>query len=176
MEGPATVAGATGAAVGSITWALTTAIVAGKRETNIVNYGNPYGPSYYEKNRSGHIVEPGLDSEAPPPQTQPLPPPPPDKPPLLAPAGFPGDEPHNHHDYPQQFREWFEDPLRNINIDEFTTEMPQQWHTGADISIHANGYNAAWEAFIEANPDASYMETVNFMNALKNSMGFGLGY
>jgi hypothetical protein len=39
-----------------------------------------------------------------------------------------------------------------------------------------HGYNAAWDAFIRAYPDATYMEAMNFMNALKNAMGFGLGY
>ena len=44
--GPATVVtgGAAAAAAASVTWALTFSEVMGKREANIIKYGNPYGP------------------------------------------------------------------------------------------------------------------------------------
>ncbi len=141
-----------------------------------MNYGNPYGPDKYTS-KVGHTGDGSQPpSEAAQPQTQPVLPPPPNLPPKLAPAGFPGDEPHDHHDFPQQYRNWSKAPPRNIDIDQYMTEMPQQWHTGQEIGIHPMGYNEAWDAFNRMNPNASFSQTVNFMNSLKNTMGFGLGY
>lgn len=176
--GPATVVagGASAASVTSLAWALDASIVAGTREANIVNYGNPYGPKKYSGKASFTGDDPQSAGDTPQPQAQPVSPPPPNTPPIPAPAGFPGDEPNEHHWFPQQFEDWFSASPRNIDIDDYVTQMPQQWHTGAEISIHSNGYNAAWKAFIEAYPDASFSETLNFMNALKNSMGFGQGF
>jgi hypothetical protein len=74
---------------------------------------------------------------------------------------------------PNQFKPWFEAPPRNLNIEDYTTPMPMQWHRGADIGLHPD-YNAAWANFIKAYPDASAEQTLQFMNQLENSMGFGI--
>jgi hypothetical protein len=100
---------------------------------------------------------------------------PPPRPPTItkAPAGFPGDECENHHRLPQQFKNWFESPPRNLNIEDYTQSMPQQWHTGADIGLHPNGYNAAWGDFISQNPNASAADTLQFLNQAEADFGFG---
>jgi len=43
-----------------------------------------------------------------------------------------------------------------------------------DIGLHPNGYNQAWQDFINANPNASAEETLQYMNDLENAMGFGI--
>jgi len=53
------------------------------------------------------------------------------------------------------------------------TEMPQQWHTGEDISIHSSGYNQAWDQFIKEYPTANPGEIHNFMQQTTNNLGFG---
>jgi RHS repeat-associated protein len=88
--------------------------------------------------------------------------------------GFPGDQNERHHRLPKQFKDWFSDPRRGLNIEDFTKEMPMQWHRGADIGLHPNGYNDAWGDFIEQNPGASAEETLQYLNNLENSMGFGI--
>ena len=102
---------------------------------------------------------------------------PPGKPPCppksQAPAGFPGDENNEHHRFPKEFKEWFNASPRNIDVDDYTVDMPFQWHMGAEIGIHPQGYNAAWRGFIEQNPNASFSETIQFRDALENQMGFG---
>ena len=101
---------------------------------------------------------------------------PPRKPPCngKATTGFPGEENNDHHRLPRQFKPWFEAPPRNLNIEDYKTPMPFQWHLGADIGLHPNGYNDAWANFISANPNASAEQTLQFMSQLENSMGFGI--
>ncbi len=98
---------------------------------------------------------------------------PPPRPPSTkrAPPGFPGDEPNEHHRLPQEFREWFK--ARGLDIEKYTTSMPQQWHTGQGISIHSQGYNAAWRQFISQNPNATAQQALDFMSKLETSLGFG---
>ena len=101
---------------------------------------------------------------------------PPPKPPCnnkQAPPGFPGDDPQEHHNYPQQFRNFFETKGINIDADENLTKMPQQWHVGEDISIHSNGYNGMWEDFIEKYPNASPEQIKTFQQQATNQLGFG---
>jgi hypothetical protein len=100
--------------------------------------------------------------------------PPPTKPPCdgKATTGFPGEDPEDHHRLPEQFKPWFEASPRNLNIENYKTPMPMQWHRGADIGLHPD-YNAAWQNFINAYPNASADQTLQFMNQLENSMGFG---
>ncbi|HEY5895330.1 MAG TPA: RHS repeat-associated core domain-containing protein [Chthoniobacterales bacterium] len=90
-----------------------------------------------------------------------------------APPGFPGDDCEKHHRLPQEFQDWFEASPRNLNIEDFTRDMPMQWHRGQGIGIHSQGYNAAWRSFIEQNPGASGQQTINFLNQVEGQMGFG---
>jgi hypothetical protein len=90
----------------------------------------------------------------------------------LAPPGFPGDELENHHWLPQEFKSWFEAAPRNFNIENFREEIPMQWHRGADIGLHSQGYNAGWRTFIEQNPGASYNQTTQFLNQAKTAFGY----
>ena len=61
--GPATVVagGAAAAAAASVTWALTFSEVLGKREENIIKYGNPYGPPSQYAHASGYTGGPSED-------------------------------------------------------------------------------------------------------------------
>lgn len=96
---------------------------------------------------------------------------PPPRPPTnkKAPAGFPGDDPHEHHRFPQQFEPYFSS--RGIDIEEFKTDVPQQWHTGEEIGIHPQGYNADWARFIAANPEASRAEILEQLTVLETKYG-----
>jgi RHS repeat-associated protein len=100
---------------------------------------------------------------------------PPPRPPTTkcAPPGFPGDEPENHHRLPQEFKEWFEAEPRNLNIEDYTTEMEMQWHRGQEIGIHSQGYNSAWRQFISENPTATQAETLRFLKRIESATGFG---
>ena len=89
-------------------------------------------------------------------------------------SGFPGDENHDHHRLPRQFEPWFSSSPRNLNIENYKTPMPQQWHTGEDIGIHPNGYNGMWGDFIMQNPAASAQQTLDFLQYLEKMLGFGV--
>jgi RHS repeat-associated protein len=75
-----------------------------------------------------------------------------------------------HHLLPQQFRSWFAQAPREMNVDspEFTTCLPRRCHTGSG-GVHSNqngpgtNWNALWEEFIEQNPNASPQQVLNFL-------------
>jgi RHS repeat-associated protein len=99
---------------------------------------------------------------------------PPPKPPCntKVTSGFPGDENEDHHRLPRQFELYFN--ARGLKIEDYTTKMPMQWHRGAGISLHSNGYNNAWENFIAENPNADSEDILLYLYDLENSMGFGI--
>ena len=88
--------------------------------------------------------------------------------------GFPGEDPEDHHRLPKEFKEWFGAAPRNLNVNDFVTKMPMQWHRGQGISIHSQGYNAAWRQFIKQFPNASREKVLQFLGELEKSLGFGL--
>jgi RHS repeat-associated protein len=112
----------------------------------------------------GLVGGPSAQSEMPPPR-------PPTR--KCAPPGFPGDDPENHHRLPQEFKDWFEAQPRNLNIEDYTTEMPMQWHRGQGIGLHSQGYNAAWRQFITQNPAATQAQTLRFLNQIESAGGYG---
>jgi hypothetical protein len=57
-----------------------------------------------------------------------------------------------------------------------TDPFLMQWHRGADISIHSQGYNEAWQDFINENPNATSGQILQHLYDLENYFGFGLGY
>ncbi len=104
---------------------------------------------------------------------------PPRKPPCNNVAmAWPGENFHNHHWLPQEFRDWFEAAPRNLDIDapEFREHIPMQWHTGEDIGLHSPNslnLNARWGDFIRENPGASRAETLDFMRQQQQEWGSG---
>lgn len=124
---------------------------------------------------SSPATQPQNSATSPPaPQAQPASAQPPNKPPCppkKGPPGFPGDEPENHHRLPQQFAPWFN--ARGLNPEDYTQDMPMQWHRGEDIGIHNQGYNADWQSFIQQYPDATPQQILQQLNYLENHYGFG---
>jgi hypothetical protein len=77
------------------------------------------------------------------------------------------DEPtERHHVLPQQFRGYF--ARAGINIDDATAELPQSVHQAA----HDVGWNAEWQEFINANPNATGAQITG--QASKMMWEFGL--
>jgi RHS repeat-associated protein len=98
---------------------------------------------------------------------------PPGKPPIgpRSVPGFPGDDCEKHHRLPREFRDWFEAPPRNLNIEDYTEKIPMQWHRGAEIGLHGLGYNEEWASFIQQNPDATAEEVLEFLECWRSRWG-----
>jgi len=88
-------------------------------------------------------------------------------PPAVASPGEAGDK---HHRFPQQFRDWFSEPPRNIDIDQYLRPLLPTEHTGAG-GIHPEGYNSAWKEWIEYNRGASAAECREKLRELETQFG-----
>jgi RHS repeat-associated protein len=79
-----------------------------------------------------------------------------------------------HHLLPQQFRSWFAQAPRFMNVDSegFTMCLPRKCHTGSG-GVHSNqngpgtNWNARWAQFIAQNPNASSQQVMNFLAELE---------
>jgi hypothetical protein len=96
------------------------------------------------------------------------------EPKLLAPPKM-----HNHHIFPQRFREWF--AARGINIDQYTVTLSRGTHLGG---VHGRGgyvgpgnttlpgqWNSLWDDFIRANQGATAKEIYQFAGQLMDDFG-----
>jgi hypothetical protein len=97
-------------------------------------------------------------------------------PPLLAPPSI-----QRHHIFPQTFRGWF--AQRGIDIDLYTVELSRGTHLSG---VHGQGgfvgpgnvslpgqWNAHWQEFINANPNATAKEVYQFAGQLMDQFGLG---
>jgi len=97
---------------------------------------------------------------------------------LLAPLFLSGDTPqrvpfHDHHIFPQQFRQYFEQ--RGIDIDQYTVTMDASTHLegvhGAGIDGIPGQWNKAWADFIAKNPTATRQQLFDFAGQLMKRYG-----
>jgi hypothetical protein len=92
---------------------------------------------------------------------------------------LPAPEMHRHHIFPQKWRAWFGD--RGIKIDTYTVELGETTHLSG---VHGEGgfvgpgdvtlpgrWNALWEPFIAANPNATAKEIYQFAGQLMDQFG-----
>jgi hypothetical protein len=84
-----------------------------------------------------------------------------------APPGM--QKPQVHHNLPWNFRDWFAGPGRGLNVND-----PQfgRWVSGSPHGPHqrwTSAYNDAWQAFIEANPNAKRRQVLDYLNQLVDS-------
>jgi hypothetical protein len=86
---------------------------------------------------------------------------------------------HRHHIFPQGFRSWF--ARRGIDIDLYTVELSSGTHLSG---VHGEGgfvgpgnvnlpgrWNALWQAFKDANPNATAKEVYQFAGQLMDQFG-----
>jgi hypothetical protein len=79
-----------------------------------------------------------------------------------------GEDSDDHHIFPQAFREWFEDPARGINIDNYCVPALDAFHS----LLHSAGWNQEWEHFIKVeNPNATRYEIQDFAARMLDSWG-----
>ncbi len=97
---------------------------------------------------------------------------------LLAPLLLSGDTPqevplHDHHIFPKQFRQYFQQ--RGIDIDQYTVTMDAPTHLegvhGAGIDGMPGQWNKAWADFIARNPNATRQEIFDFAGQLMKRYG-----
>jgi len=97
---------------------------------------------------------------------------------LLAPLLLSGDTPqhiplHDHHIFPQQFRQYFKQ--RGIDIDQYTVTMDAPTHLegvhGAGIDGMPGQWNKAWTDFIARNPNATRQQIFDFAGELMKRYG-----
>ncbi len=97
---------------------------------------------------------------------------------LLAPLFLSGDTPprvqfHDHHIFPQQFRQYF--AQRGIDIDQYTVTMDASTHLegvhGAGIDGMPGQWNKAWADFIARNPTATRQQLFDFAGQLMKRYG-----
>jgi hypothetical protein len=97
---------------------------------------------------------------------------------LLAPLLLSGDTPqhvplHDHHIFPQQFRQYFKQ--RNIDIDQYTVTMDAPTHLegvhGAGTDGMPGQWNKAWADFIARNPSATRQQIFDFAGELMKRYG-----
>lgn len=97
---------------------------------------------------------------------------------LLAPLLLSGDTPqrvqfHDHHIFPQQFRQYFEQ--RGIDIDRYTVTIDAATHLegvhGAGIGAMPGQWNKAWADFIARNPTATRQQVFDFAGQLMKRYG-----
>jgi hypothetical protein len=84
---------------------------------------------------------------------------------------------------PQQFREWFAQEPRRLNIDDpkFIECLPPPCHIGKG-GVHSNQqgepsshWNARWQNFIANNPDASASQVLDFLSQMRTMFRGPLG-
>jgi hypothetical protein len=80
---------------------------------------------------------------------------------------------HDHHIFPQQFRQYFKQ--RGIDIDQFTVTMDAPTHLegvhGAGIDGMPGQWNRAWADFIARNPNATRQQIFDFAGELMKRYG-----
>jgi intein/homing endonuclease len=80
---------------------------------------------------------------------------------------------HKHHVFPQQFRDWFS--AREINIDDFTVKIDSTTHLkgvhGKGLEDMPGKWNDRWSEFMEAKPNATQQEVLDFGNSLLKEYG-----
>jgi hypothetical protein len=70
--------------------------------------------------------------------------------------------PEDHHVFPQQFRDWFQQ--HGIDIEEYTVALEQAVHRLKPGGIHTKAggnWNAAWKQWIENHPNATPQQILN---------------
>jgi predicted lipoprotein DUF2380 len=97
---------------------------------------------------------------------------------LLAPLFLSGDTPqhvqfHDHHIFPQQFRQYFEQ--KGIDIDQYTVTMDASTHLegvhGAGMGGMPGQWNKAWADFVARNPTATRQQVLDFAGQLMKRYG-----
>ena len=81
------------------------------------------------------------------------------------PAGM--RNPNAHHDLPWEHREWMASEGRGLNVND---SAYGRWVEGTPPGGHQRwtpGFRAEWDAFIEANPNASRGQVLDFLNRLR---------
>jgi RHS repeat-associated protein len=81
---------------------------------------------------------------------------------------------HDHHIFPQQYKQWFSS--KGINVDDYTIPISGKTHLQG---VHGNGignlpgrWNQSWAEFIRANPNASPSQVFKFGEDLLYRFGF----
>ncbi|WP_155368507.1 eCIS core domain-containing protein [Catellatospora vulcania] len=136
--------------------------------------GADSAPAQAPGQSSGTASAPGRDTA---PMTDPV-----DKTPAQAPGQL-VDEPaeckkligskvtHDHHIFPQKFRQRFKDI--DIDIDDWTVTMGWQDHVGKD-GLHAGfGWNEEWETFFDDMPEVGKMTAEQARGWKKRAQNFG---
>ena len=92
--------------------------------------------------------------------------------------------PNDHHVFPQEFREWFAGGGRNIDIDKFMVELPENVHldqlhaqnidtSAGPMNFKPGGiWNENWRQFIDANQNATAGQVMEFGRTM--CVGFGI--
>ena len=77
-----------------------------------------------------------------------------------------------HHIFPRQYAEVFQE--KGINVDDFTVALTKKDHRGKDVGIqyNPNNWNAEWEEFLTANPEASPQECYDKAQEMLQEAGF----
>lgn len=87
-----------------------------------------------------------------------------------------------HHGLPEQFKEWFGDPERGLDVNsgEFYYDLPQSKHRLKDGSgIHTNNsplgkdWNKVWDDYITKNPNASKQQVLDQLKYMEQTTGIG---
>ncbi len=78
---------------------------------------------------------------------------------------------HVHHVFPQGGRlgQWFASRGIDVNNPLFLTEWPRAAHLAASAQ-----YNAAWSRFMTANPNATWIQIMDYARELAQQYGLNL--
>ena len=74
-----------------------------------------------------------------------------------------------HHWLPKAFQKFFAG--REIDIEQYTTNLSFREHRAAGSSLHARGYNAEWDRWTRSNPRASARDVIDQLNVMAHDFG-----
>lgn len=83
-----------------------------------------------------------------------------------------------HHLYPNEHADWFAEPERGITVNDHTVDLPDALHrfkSGDGLHTNQNGpgtnWNADWDAFKQAHPNATAADCEAQLNQMLDSYG-----